>query len=199
MKYFTKVLIMAMAVILFLGCQTNEEETQIDNYLEFNGETHEIKTAVVTVIHETSPNTNWMENPYGLNVLFLTKEIAFDTSNSIMDVKNVESLNDLTVISFSDKAFMGTRKELESTVYNLGYDSNNEYTFRDCELLAHYSVINEEYSQDYTIDSGILSVNKKGNEYEFSFQCETESGISISGQYKGAVDEFEVHVIDSDE
>lgn len=167
-----KKIIYLLIFISIWSCKKDKEINSVDNYFKFKGSTHEIKTCSIEVI-------NFPDNTKAVSIWFFDEEINYINSESIA---NMESLSGLSAVSFLDDIYDG--KQL-SGQYKIRED------FNYCDVNIDYNANREDFNQDYSIESGVLSVLKIGNSYEFEFKCKTESNDSITGYYNGEVYQYE--------
>lgn len=172
-----KYLLPLFLFIFLISCTKDDENNNpsSDNYFMYKGQKHEISSCGKSIY-------NFDENFYerALNLTFTDKSAQFEKTDSGIFLASDINLNGMNSLTFINDNWNGS---FEDGNYLLDYF---QYSFYN----TNYKNDNKVYSGSIKIDSGNISVEKTGNQYEFVIKCKTIQGDSITGYYKGEVIEL---------
>ncbi len=173
MKY-----LLTFTLLIFLISCTKDDENDIqasDNYFMYKGQKHEIKSCGKSIY-----NFDENFNDRALNLTFTDKSAEFEKTDSGIFIASDINLNGMNSLTFINDKWNGS---FEDGKYLMDY-------FPFSYFNSNYKNDNKVYSGSIDIDSGEISVEKIGSEYEFVIKCKTNQGDSIIGYYKGKIKEL---------
>jgi hypothetical protein len=152
------VLLALVVMVPFSSCKKDEEEKK--NELKYDGRSFDLSAGELTYYGDYygSGSQNW--DVY----LFSDPDEFPDQDNSIYF-----------------ELFSSSSTELLSGTYTYNATSMMPNTFDD----GDFDVEKGTYSDGGYITGGTVKVSKSGTNYEFTINCDTNTGKKITGYYKG--------------
>jgi len=177
---FQKILItLVIGCTLLSGCKKDEKETK--NYFSYGEKESLVGSAFTFYMGKLA------ENNYGKELYLVSEGITFYDKNGVID--SVSGKGNYLVLRIFNTDSIGIASG--GYVYNPSFDNYSVGTFGfDSGLILNFDAMPPDVSEEVLINGGEITVVRNNNEYEISFDLDTEANKAIKGFYKGKLKEY---------